>query len=306
MRVSNLLFALGLGMIVAACDGDGGQSGADSAAGAKDPLASLGNSERLVAVLTAQPTETRSRYRWRHPQETLEFFGITPGMTVVEVLPGGGWYSGILIPYLGEEGHLIGADYPLEIWPNFEWVTDEWMQRRLAWPETWMTKAAEWRGKFGASAEATRLGDFTEAQYGTVDAVLFIRALHNLKRFNGEEEGEFLNKALEDTVNLLKPGGIVGVVQHRAPDEMDDQWADGSRGYLKKIDVISIFEDAGLQLVEQSQVNANPADTPGEDDIVWRLPPSLSTSKDDPELRAQYEAIGESNRMTLLFRKPVY
>lgn len=304
MRVSNLLLAFGLGLVLAACGDE--QSAADAAAKSKDPLASLSNSERLVAVLTEQPMEVRSRYSWRHPQETLEFFGITPGMTVLEVLPGSGWYSGILIPYLGEEGHLIGADYPLELFAHFDWVTEEWLERRRGWPETWMTKADEWRGQFGASAEATRLGEFSEAQYGTVDAVLFIRALHNLKRFNSEEEGAFLSAALEDTVNLLKPGGIVGVVQHRAPDEYDDVWADGSRGYLKKIDVISIFEDAGLQLVEQSQVNANPADVPGEDDIVWRLPPSLRTSKDDPELRAQYEAIGESNRMTLLFRKSVY
>ena len=105
-------------------------------------------------------------------------------------------------------------------------------------------------------------------------------------------------------MTLLKPGGIVGVVQHEAPAGRDDTWADGSRGYLNRAALVSNFEAAGFELVAESDINANPEDMPGEEDIVWRLPPSLSTSKENPELRAQYEAVGESNRMTLLFRKP--
>lgn len=259
-------------------------------------------SARLAAVLAAQPPERQARYPFRHPLETLEFFGITPGMTVVEVLPGGGWYSAILAPYLGQEGRLIGVDYPMAMWPNFSFASEEFIQERRGWVDAWPRDAEAWRREDGATVEATRFGEFPETLAGTADAVLFIRALHNLNRF--ESVGGFLSQALEDAVMVLKPGGIVGVVQHAAPETSSDDWADGSRGYLKKSALIALFEGAGFELVAESDINANPRDVPGEEDIVWRLPPSLSTSKDAPELRAKYEAVGESNRMTLLFRKP--
>jgi predicted methyltransferase len=310
------MFALMLPLVLAACGGEKEEPVVqqEPAPAAVDPAASYVeemvapetgpgfDGARLAAVLAAQPDERKARYPWRHPQQTLEFFGIAPGMTVVEVLPGGGWYSSLLVPYLGAEGHLVGADYPMDIWPNFSFATEEFMDRRRNWPADWTASAAEWRGEDGATVEATRIGEFPQSLAGTVDAVLFIRALHNLRRF--EDQGGFLTMAMAETMNLLKPGGIVGVVQHRAPDERSDEWADGSRGYLKQSTVIALFEDAGFRFVDQSTVNANLDDVPGEDDIVWRLPPSLNTSKEDPALRAEYEAIGESNRMTLLFRKP--
>jgi predicted methyltransferase len=314
--MKNVVFAMSLGLTLVACGGKEEPVVEQEAAPvevaeptesyveemvAPEPQPGTDN-ERLAAVLAAQPEDRQARYRWRHPQETLEFFNIAPGMTVVEILPGGGWYSPILVAYLGKDGHLIGADYPLDLWPNFPFASEEFMERRRNWPATWTASAAEWAGEDGATAEATRIGEIPEAMAGTVDAVLFIRALHNLKRFEGK--GGFLSTALSDAMTLLKSGGVVGVVQHRAPDERSDEWADGSRGYLKKSDVIARFEDAGFRLVEQSNVNANPADQPEEEDIVWRLPPSLNTSREDPVLRAQYEAIGESNRMTLLFEKP--
>ena len=90
---------------------------------------------------------------------------------------------------------------------------------------------------------------------------------------------------------------------HRAPETTSDEWADGNRGYLKQSAVIAMFQEAGLELVASSEVNANPKDQPGADDTVWRLPPSLRGSKEDPELQAAMLAIGESDRMTLLFRK---
>jgi predicted methyltransferase len=258
---------------------------------------------RLAAVLAAQPEDRQARYPYRHPQETLEFFGIVPGMTVVEVLPGGGWYTSILLAYLGAEGHLIGVDYPIDIWRYFDFGTPEFIEKRAGWVETWPAEAETWRGEDGASVEATRFGDLPEDMAGTVDAVLFIRALHNLNRF--EQTGGFRTQVLADTMTLLKPGGVVGVVQHRAPDARTDAWADGSHGYLKKEAVVAMFEEAGFEFIGESEINANPADQPGVDDTVWRLPPTLATSKDDPELRAKYEAVGESNRMTLLFRKPL-
>jgi predicted methyltransferase len=102
---------------------------------------------------------------------------------------------------------------------------------------------------------------------------------------------------------MLKADGLVGVVQHRAPESATDEWADGNNGYLKQSAVIDLFEKAGFELVASSEINANPRDKPGPEDDVWRLPPSLRTSKDNPELRDAMLAIGESDRMTLLFRK---
>ena len=132
--------------------------------------------------------------------------------------------------------------------------------------------------------------------------VFFPRVLHNLARF--EAEGGYLTMALADAYAVLKPGGTFGIVQHEARDDMSDEFADGSRGYLKKSFVIAAVEAAGFEFVAESDINANPKDRPGNDDIVWRLPPTLGTSRQDPELRAELEAVGESNRMTLKFRKP--
>lgn len=136
---------------------------------------------------------------------------------------------------------------------------------------------------------------------GTVDRVLLIRALHNLNRF--ESEAGTLSKTLSVVHNMLKDDGLVGVVQHRAPASASDEWASGSNGYLKQSALIAMFEQAGFALVAESEINANPKDKPGADDYVWRLPPSLSGSKDNPDRRAAMLAIGESDRMTLLFRK---
>jgi predicted methyltransferase len=97
---------------------------------------------------------------------------------------------------------------------------------------------------------------------------------------------------------------VLGVVQHHVPDTVSDEWANGSHGYMKKPFVIDKIVAAGFEFEAESDINANPADQPTADDIVWRLPPSFATSREDPELKAKYEAVGESNRMTLKFRKP--
>jgi predicted methyltransferase len=136
----------------------------------------------------------------------------------------------------------------------------------------------------------------------TADAVFLVRALHNLARF--ENDGGYLTAALNEAYEVLKPGGVVGVVQHQAREEKPDEWADGSRGYLKQSFVVERMEKAGFVFEDSIDINNNPADQPGDDDIVWRLPPTFFTSRDNPELKAQMQAIGESNRMTLRFRKP--
>jgi predicted methyltransferase len=266
------------------------------------PLLAGADSERLSLVLAAQPEETQARYPYRHPQETLEFFGIEPGMTVVEALPGGGWYTKILLPYLGNDGQLIGADYAREMYPLFGFFSEEQLKAKDTWIEDFTADAKEWTGDDGARASAFVFGSMPDELKGTADAVLFIRALHNLARF--EAEGGHLTAALRNAYDALKPGGIVGVVQHHARDGMSDDWASGRNGYLKRDFLIGRMEEAGFEFVAASDINANESDQPTEEDIVWRLPPSLATSKEDPELKAKMEAVGESNRITLKFRKP--
>lgn len=262
------------------------------------------DSDKLAALLAAQPDEVKARYEYRHPQETIEFFGIEPGMTVVEGLPGRGWYTKVLLPYLGAEGHLVGANYALDMWPNFPFANEEFMAGMSKWLETWPAEAEAWRGEDGASVAAFWFGSMPEAMAGTADVVFLVRALHNLARFQNEGVGNYLDAALADAFNVLKPGGVLGIVQHHARDDMPDDWANGANGYLKKQFVIDRVTEAGFEFVGESDINANPADRPTTDDIVWRLPPSFATSREDPELKAKYEAVGESNRMTLKFRKP--
>lgn len=268
------------------------------------PPVETADEDVLAMVLEAQPDDVKARYRYRNPRETIEFFGIEPGMTVVEALPGRGWYTKLLLPYLGSDGHLIGANYPLDLWPNFPFATEEFMAEMSQWLETWPAQAEEWRGENGAKVSAFWFGSMPEEMAGTADVVFFVRMLHNVWRFQSEGKGDYLDMALNDAFNALKPGGVLGVVQHHARDDMSDEWANGSHGYMKKQFVIDRVVGAGFEFVAESDINANPADQPTGDDVVWRLPPSYATSREDPELKAQYEAIGESNRMTLKFRKP--
>jgi predicted methyltransferase len=263
-------------------------------------------SDSLAAILEAQPEAVKARYAYRHPQETLEFFGVEPGMTIGEALPGGGWYSKILLPYLGSEGALVGIDYPLSLWPNFAFADDAYLATKATWAADWSAEANSWREPGDASVSAFVFGAMPDSAAQTMDAVLLIRALHNLARFSDPQDSEknYLQIVLSDIYQGLKPGGIVGVVQHEAREDMPDEWATGAAGYLKKSFVIAQMEAAGFEFVSASDINNNPADQPTTDDIVWRLPPSLGTSGDNEELKAAMQAIGESNRMTLKFVKP--
>ena len=275
-------------LVLLACSGD-----KTSAPIAVDTVA-------LASALESQPEKTQARYQYRNPGKTLEFFGIAPGMKVAEALPGGGWYSKILIPYLGPEGELVGIDYSTEMWSEFSFATPEFIESKANWAADWSAKANEWV-KGGAPVSALTF-DGEGASKGEMDAILFVRALHNFNRF--EADGGYMTSAVALSYDMLKSGGIVGVVQHRAPESASDEWADGSKGYLKQSAVIAKFEAAGFELVESSEINANPKDVPVEGDVVWRLPPTLSGVGDDAALKAERLAIGESDRMTLKFRKP--
>jgi len=263
-------------------------------AGAGDHTAALED------ILAARSAEDRSRDSARHPAATLAFFEVRPGMTVAEGLPGGGWYTRVLAPYLGGDGTLYGVNYPDSMWSRFSFATEEWIASRI--------ESTAQFGEFvaaitdnGISARGFTFASVPEEVEGTVDRVLLIRALHNLNRY--EDEAGTLSQALAAVHGMLKDDGLVGVVQHRAPESASNESAQGQRGYLKQSAVRAKFEEAGFELVASSEINANPKDQPGEDAIVWRLPPSLRGSEEDTEQREAMLAIGESDRMTLLFRK---
>jgi len=254
----------------------------------------------LVQVVEARPAEERARDDYRHPVETLSFFRVEPGMTVAEILPGSGWYTRILANYLGKNGTLFGVNYVDRMWPMFSFATDKWVNRQVAKTAGFAETVKSFTDN-GISARGMTFNTISPDTAGTVDRVLMIRALHNLNRF--EPEAGTRTQALAAIRGMLKPDGLVGVVQHRLPESHATEGSDGSRGYMKQSDVIALFEEAGFELVASSEINANPKDQPGPVDVVWRLPPSLDTSKEDPELRAKMQAIGESDRMTLLFQK---
>ncbi len=257
-------------------------------------------SEKLDAVLAAQPDADKARYPQRHPRETLQFFGVEPGMTVVDTLPGDVWYTGILLDYLGPDGTVIAADYSAQMWSLFgDYSPDP--KEKANWPADYVAKMDAKRGADDAKIAAFQYGSVPDDMAGTADIVLLIRALHHFTRMEGK--GGYLTQALADIDKVLKPDGIVGVVAHRAPESSPDAWALGDAGYIKQSAVVAAFEKAGFELVEASETNANPKDQPTEKDFVWRLPPTLATSQDNAELKAQMEAIGESDRMTLKFRK---
>nr|WHW29602.1 putative class I SAM-dependent methyltransferase [uncultured bacterium] len=257
----------------------------------------------LSTVLDSQDADAKARYQYRHPQQTLEFFGIEPGMKIGEALPGGGWYTKILLPYLGANGQLIGIDYAYDMWPNFGgFANEEFMVKKKTWPASWTETAEAWRGEHGATVSAATFATIPKDSAGTLDAILFIRAMHNLARF--EDKGQYLTEAIKASYDALKAGGIVGIVQHEARADRPDSWADGSNGYLKKSFLISAMQAAGFEYKGDSDINANPRDQAGEGDFVWRLPPSLSGVGEDEALKAKMLEIGESNRMTLKFRKP--
>ncbi len=257
--------------------------------------------EKLAAVLDAQPDSVKARYEFRHPMETLAFLGIKPGMTVADTLAGS-YYSNILLPYLGDNGKLIGVSYALDHRALDYGDNAERMERFRNWPATYIEEATDWRGDGKTAVGAFLFGAMPEDVKGTVDAFLLFRAMHHLNKY--EDRIGTRSKAFAEIYAALKPGGIVGIVQHRAPADADEEWAKGFNGYIKQAPLIENMRAAGFEFLGASEINANPKDQPGEGDYVWRLLPRLAGSDDDPERRARMEAIGESDRMTLKFRKP--
>lgn len=235
-----------------------------------------------IEAAVAAPTrkaENRPRDKYRHPVQTLGFFGVKPTQTVVEFVPGGGWYTEILAPLVKDKGQYIAL------------VTSQ--------------KAAD--GATAMLADTARFGRTTVATLdaaagtstvpaGSADMVLTFRNIHNLTMSSDAAAAG----AFRAFFAALKPGGILGVVDHRLPESRDSA-LERKSGYLKRSTVVRLATEAGFRLVGESEVNANPKDTADWAEGVWTLPPVYALKDQD---RAKYAAIGESDRMTLKFEKP--
>lgn len=243
-----------------------------------------------LKAAVAAPSRTKAnaaRDAARHPYETLNFFGIKPTMTVVELVPEGGWYTEILAPYLRAEGSLIGAGDPLT-------QDDEGFYTRLFKKLLDSNPAVYDKVKMGVFQPSKKKFDF--AKDGSVDMVLTFRNVHNWVTKGDEDVGA----AFKAVFASLKSGGVFGVVDHRRPAGMrQDPTARG--GYVHEAYVIKLAEAAGFKLAAKSEINANPKDLADYHNGVWSLPPSFANGDYQ---RERYTAIGESDRMTLKFVKP--
>jgi predicted methyltransferase len=230
--------------------------------------------------------ENRARDDFRHPLDTLLFFGIKPDMTVVEVWPGsGGWYTEVLAPLLAERGKLYAALPPPA--PGNPFVT--------AGRKSFDDKLAARPDLYGR-VEVTTFGPgaFAAAPPGSADLVVTFRNIHNWMSLGFEKE------AFAEIHRVLKPGGVLGVVEHRGiANQPQDPRA--ASGYVNEQFAIELITAAGFVLESRSEINANPKDTKDYEQGVWTLPPNYRLGNRD---RAKYEAIGESDRFTLRFRKP--
>ncbi len=242
--------------------------------------------------------EEKARDSWRHPVETLEFFEIANDETVAEVWPGGGWYTNILAPWLATgDGQLIAVQWDLDL---YEGERLETMRQRLADYMAVYNEDPNRFGKIRLSAFSVSSAPFAEP--GSVDTVVTFRNVHN---WMGNDYSE---KFFRDAFEALKPGGVLGVVEHRLPSS-SEQDPRAATGYVHEDFVKAMAASAGFEFVAASEINANPADTADHPYGVWTLPPvSRLVDRDgnpadgfDP---ATYLAIGESDRMTLKFRKP--
>ncbi|MEO7634190.1 MAG: methyltransferase [Sphingomicrobium sp.] len=241
-------------------------------------------SQSALLAAVAAPTRTaanRARDRYRHPAETLAFFDVRPSDTVVEIWPGGGWYSEILAPYLAAGGGTYFA------------VASE---RGLAGFNTLVAANSALYGSARRAAFPVRAAGDIGVPDGTADVVLTFRNVHNWMM----DDAPYADLAFRQMFAMLKPGGTLGVVDHRLPESADSA-RERKSGYLKVSTVQRLAETAGFRLVAASEINANPRDTTDHPEGVWTLPPTLELKDQD---RAKYLAIGESDRMTLKFVKP--
>lgn len=300
-RLTALSPAFFLAAALAACGSPDPDEVAEPGADASEVSAANEEAEAAapdVSTLTGaveapwRDAEARARDSARNPVETLQFFEIDPAGTVIEIWPGAGWYADILAPWVSANGGTYVAAWPPVAEGN--------------------ARAARFRDRFagrfdGGESGSARLVTFGPdavnlSDAGPADAIVTFRNIHNFMAAG------FAETAFETFFDTLKPGGVLGVVEHRLPaDRVQDPRA--ASGYVQQDYVIALAREAGFEFVAASEINANPADTADHPFGVWTLPPVARTSAfgepADPDFdRAAYDAIGESDRMTLLFRKP--
>ena len=261
-------------------------AGAACATAQADPPSLTSEHRSALKAAIAAPTRTPTnlaRDRYRHPEETLSFFGVRPSDTVVEIWPGGGWYTEILAPYILSGGGTYFAAAN---------------GNGLNGARTRMTQNPAVYGSIRLASFPAGMNGATEAKVpdGTADVVLTFRNVHNWMM----GETPFAEEAFRQMFAMLRPGGTLGVVDHRLPEAADSA-RERSSGYLKVSTVRRLAEAAGFRLVAESEINANPRDTTDHPSGVWTLPPALRLGDQD---RERYVAIGESDRMTLRFVKP--
>jgi predicted methyltransferase len=241
---------------------------------------------QLALEGSQRSAENKARDTSRHPRETLEFFGIQPGMTVVELAPGGGWYTEVLAPLLRDNGVYYAAHHSLN-------APGAYYRNSLG---RYLQKLASDAELYG-SVIVTQMQPPTEvaiAPPGSADLVVAFRNVHSWMR------GGTVDGVLAAAFTALKPGGKLGIVQHRAKPGTDEDSMKQS-GYVTEDYVVAAAAAAGFKLEASSPINANPADTADHPKGVWNLPPALRDGDLD---RDKYLAIGESDRMTLRFVKP--
>ncbi len=250
-------------------------------------------SAELASVLAHERRAAdRARDRWRNPAETLAFFRVEPGMTVVDFMPAGGWFSRVLIPYLGEQGTYVALN------PAVAEGATGFMARLRDTAGQFPAQANQWTGGAGAQAVGANTDDDLAQLAGTADRFLIFREMHNMRRMG------MLHDTLVAARRLLKDDGLLGIEQHRAKADAPADYVLGDKGYQRQEDVIALLNAYGFELVGSSEVNANPNDPADWEEGVWTLPPNYrGTPETDTARRAELDAIGESDRMTLLFRK---
>ncbi len=228
----------------------------------------------------------KSRDEARNPQATLEFFGLSDGMTVVEISPGGGWYTEVLAPLLRGNGTYYAAHHSLN-------APSSYARNSLG---KYLQKLAADQELYGEVMITQLLapGQVELAPAGSADMVVAFRNVHSWMR------ADALDAILAAVYDVLKPGGTFGLVQHRAKGDIPVEQMKKT-AYVPTEFVIAAAEKAGLELVDQSEINANPKDTADHPNGVWSLPPAL---RGDDKDRERFLAIGESDRMTLKFVKP--
>lgn len=229
-----------------------------------------------------------ARNKYRHPVGTLTFFGLADGMTVLEIWPGGGWYTEVLAPVLRDHGKLLVAAYDVEVegQPEYRYrLTQQLMDKFTARPDVY---------------DQVALLPYSPPQSASLGAADSVDLLLTFRNVHGWIGGGIAESVFAEFARVLKPGGVLGVVQHRAADGSDPKQT-VEQGYVSEQAVIALAEAAGLVLEARSEINANPRDTRNHPEGVWTLPPSLRLGDED---REKYLKIGESDRMTLRFRKP--